>query len=143
MALVLPAFRHNRELLMSSCVCVCIRERESVWVWGRCMHVYVGAHILVHDGFWFILRLWSTLGQEQNKRKTDIISSWKEAIDRSLSRLQGCKSEEENSYFWTFFICLNLREGRTCFPWCCKVGYIILKWLIWMLSPNSDVKNSF
>lgn len=45
------------------------------------MHVYVGAHILVHDGFWFILRLWSTLGQEQNKRKTDIISSWKEAID--------------------------------------------------------------
>ena len=30
---------------------------------------------------WFILRSWSALGQGQNKRKTDIISSWKEAID--------------------------------------------------------------
>lgn len=75
---------------MSSCVCVYVCERESVCASVGEEHACVGTHILVHGGFWFLLRVWwRAFGQGHNKRKRDIISSGKEATDHGPARRSG------------------------------------------------------
>lgn len=51
-------------------LCTSVRQHMQACI-VRMQEVYCGVH------FWFVLKLWTAFGQGQNKRKTDVISSFR------------------------------------------------------------------